>query len=172
MKKIVLAALLTLTLITQSDAHCEVPCGIYGDKTRIDMLYEHAATIEKAMKQIAALAGKTDALSLNQRVRWIVTKEEHAKKVQHIVTQYFMTQRVKPKKANYVPRLKHLHGCLLAAMKCKQTVDVANTKALRAHIDGFVGVYFKKKDLEHIRSHHGAHAEAAPAKKAPAKGKK
>lgn len=171
MKKLVLAALLTLTLITHSDAHCEVPCGIYGDKTRIDMLYEHTATIEKAMKQIAALAGKTDAQSLNQKVRWIVTKEEHATKVQHIVTQYFMTQRVKPKKANYVPQLKHLHGCLLAAMKCKQSVDAANTKTLRACIDGFAAVYFSPADLEHIRKGHGKHAHDAP-KKAPKKGKK
>ena len=28
-------------------AHCQIPCGIYGDKLRIDLMMEDAATIEK-----------------------------------------------------------------------------------------------------------------------------
>jgi nickel superoxide dismutase len=151
----------TALLSSVAFAHCEVPCGIYADRARIDALYEDAATIEKAMKQIAALSGKTDAQSVNQCVRWVQTKEEHAKKVQHTTWQYFMTQRVKlpkddaAKQKKGVEQLVALHGMLKAAMKCKQTVDPANAKALRAAIDAFSATYFSAADLEHIRKGHG-----------------
>lgn len=160
-----LALILTLSAVSTVDAHCEVPCGIYGDKARIDALYEDVATVEKAMQQIVALSGKTDALSVNQCVRWIQTKEEHAKKIQNTAWQYFMTQRVKfseedPKKnAKSLEQLKLLHGILQSAMKSKQTVDTAHPKRLRQLIDSFAASYFDAKDLEHIRKEHGKHAE-------------
>ena len=34
----------------QSKAHCEIPCGIYGDSVRIALIYEHITTVEKSMK--------------------------------------------------------------------------------------------------------------------------
>lgn len=159
-------AIASLTLILglagSVQAHCEVPCGIYADKARIDMLYEDAATIEKAMRQISDLATKSDPLSANQLVRWVNTKEEHARKVQEIVWQYFMTQRIKPVKdeageAKYVAQLTSLHKILRAAMKTKQTVDPANVAALRGAIDAFAATYFSAEDLEHIRKDHGKH---------------
>ena len=76
-------------------AHCEIPCGIYGDEARFAAIAEDLTTIEKAMKQIAALAGQSDAQSANQLARWVANKEEHANRIQHVVTQYFMTQRLK-----------------------------------------------------------------------------
>ena len=30
-------------------SHCEVPCGIYGDPMRLDVMAEHVTTIEKSM---------------------------------------------------------------------------------------------------------------------------
>ena len=116
-----LALILTLGAIGTVYAHCEVPCGIYGDKARIDALYEDVATVEKAMKQIVALSKKSDAQSVNQRVRWIQTKEEHAKKIQNTAWQYFMTQRVKFSKdaklnLKSTKQLGFLHGILQAAM--------------------------------------------------------
>ena len=44
-------------------AHCQIPCGIYDDQTRIHLMEEHVATIEKSMKQIEAAANQ------NQTVR-------------------------------------------------------------------------------------------------------
>ena len=144
-------------------SHCEVPCGIYGDKTRIDILYEHIKTVEKSMTQITELAAATDAKSVNQCARWITNKEEHASKIQHIVTQYFMTQRVKPKagddkdRKKYVTQLTMLHEMLVHAMKSKQSVDTTHTKKLRQLVDGFAEAYFSGEDLEHIRKEHGKH---------------
>ena len=76
-------------------AHCEVPCGIYGDEARFSAIAEDVMTIEKAMGKIAELATKMDGQSANQLSRWVSTKEEHANKIQQVVAQYFMTQRLK-----------------------------------------------------------------------------
>ena len=77
-------------------AHCQVPCGIYGDHARVDALLEDATTVDKAMAQIRELAGKADAQSLNQATRWVLTKEEHAQRLQDTIAAYFLAQRVKP----------------------------------------------------------------------------
>lgn len=157
-------ALLAALLASPALSHCEVPCGIYGDKARIDALYEHVTTIEKAMTQITELSGKNDAQSLNQAVRWITTKDDHATQIQHIVSQYFMTQRLDLDKegqdrAKLVEELVLLHGMLRSAMKTKQTLDASHCAKLRKQIDGFASLYFSAEDLEHIREDHGKHAE-------------
>ena len=48
-------------------AHCEIPCGIYNDKIRIDMIKEHIITIEKSMNEIKVLAN-ADQMNHNQMV--------------------------------------------------------------------------------------------------------
>lgn len=125
-------------------AHCEIPCGIYDDEARIKMLYEHVSTIEKSMNQITMLEQK-EHHNPNQLVRWVINKEEHANELQEIVTQYFMTQRIKPETENYEKKLKLLHGMLLYAMKCKQTVDLKNADLLKKLIFDFNALYFKVK---------------------------
>ena len=136
--------------------------GIYGDMTRIDILFEHVSTIEKSMKQITLLSGdENPAKHVNQMVRWVGNKEKHADEIQHIVTQYFMTQRVKPKdgdaKAKYLKQLTSLHGMLISAMKAKQTTDVANCAKLRGQIHAFSHAYFGAEDMKHIHEHHKGH---------------
>jgi len=118
-------------------AHCEVPCGIYDDHARLDSMLEDAKTIAKAMAEIEELASKQDALSQNQLSRWVATKEAHATATQHVITQYFMTQRIKPTSSAYVEQLTAAHTVLLAAMKCKQSVDPATAEALKKAIDDF-----------------------------------
>ena len=55
-------------------------------------------TIQKAMKNINELSNnKTVPQGLNQLVRWVNTKEEHAQHIQDVIMQYFLAQRVKPK---------------------------------------------------------------------------
>jgi len=129
-------------------AHCEIPCGIYDDEVRIKLIAEHITTIEKGMKQIEALS-KEAPLNHNQLVRWIENKDHHANEIQHIVTQYFMTQRVKlvdknDEQANedYVRKLTLLHEMLVYAMKAKQTTDLGNIEKLRSVLDEFRTVYF------------------------------
>jgi nickel superoxide dismutase len=123
-------------------AHCEIPCGIYDDHMRIHMIEEHITTIEKSMNQITELSGQTP-VNYNQLVRWVTNKEHHADELQHIVTQYFMTQRIKPEQKDYEKKLSVLHKMLLAAMKCKQTTDLAHINTLRNLTQEFEGMYFE-----------------------------
>ncbi len=72
-------------------AHCEVPCGIYGDQRRFEEMLEDCETIAKALGEIQKLAGKDDPQSVNQCVRWVTTKEAHAVNTQHVIAQYFLS---------------------------------------------------------------------------------
>ncbi len=130
-----------------ADAHCQVPCGIYDDHARIARLKEDAATIAKAIDQINALAGQHEAKSLNQSTRWIVTKEDHASHIIEVVSQYFLTQKVKPVAAGaegyeaYLKKLADHHAVMVAAMKTKQDANPATVTALNHAIDALAGHY-------------------------------
>jgi nickel superoxide dismutase len=128
-------------------AHCQVPCGIYDDQARIDRLQEDAATIGKAIENISELAGRRDAQSVNQAVRWINTKEDHATHIIDVVSEYFLTQKVKvvaPGTEGYEPYLKRLadhHAVMVAAMKTKQKADTASVNALKNAIEALAAHY-------------------------------
>ena len=128
-------------LVGNLSAHCEIPCGIYDDQVRANLIYEHTVTIEKSMKKIAALSKETP-VNYNQLVRWISNKEEHATKIQQTISQYFMTQRLKPDAQKYPDKLSVLHKMLLTAMKCKQSIDIENVKILRSLLKEFENMYF------------------------------
>jgi len=127
---------------TNAWAHCEIPCGIYDDHMRIHMIEEHITTIEKSMNQIVELSGQTP-VNYNQLVRWVTAKEQHANEVQQIVSQYFMTQRIKPEATDYEKKLAVLHKMLISAMKCKQTTELANVNDLRSLTKEFEELYFE-----------------------------
>ncbi len=122
-------------------AHCEIPCGIYDDRARVDLIREDATTIEKAMNKIGEL-GAASPVNYNQLVRWIMNKEEHATRIQHTVSQYFMTQRIKPDTENYAGKIGLLHKLLIAAMKCKQTTDLDHVEEVRDLLAEFENLYF------------------------------
>ena len=122
-------------------AHCEIPCGIYDDQMRANMIAEHITTIEKSMKEIVALSGQSP-VNYNQLMRWVTNKENHADELQNIVSQYFMTQRIKPEDAEYAKKLAVLHQMLISSMKCKQTTDLANVATLRTQLKEFETLYF------------------------------
>lgn len=149
--------LLTLGLFTAivlssftSKAHCEIPCGIYDDSLRVALIYEHITTIEKSMAMIHKLEAE-DKVDYNQMVRWVMNKEEHALKIQEIVAQYFLHQRVKPvdetekeKYETYIEQLTSLHEIAIFAMKAKQTTDEVYIKKLRTTVHNFEHAYFEK----------------------------
>jgi nickel superoxide dismutase len=128
-------------------SHCEIPCGIYDDPMRINMMYEHVQTIEKSMNQIHELSADRDK-NYNQRVRWIINKENHADQLSDIVTQYFMKQRIKlPEKTDgkaydeYVKKLTLLHKLMVYSMRCKQTTNLDNVTTLRRTVTEFKMAY-------------------------------
>ena len=142
------AVFIALNFANKIHAHCEVPCGIYHDSLRIELILEHITTIEKAMNQINSIS-KSENPNYNQLVRWVTNKELHAEKIQHIVSQYFLHQRIKitdptdkDKYAKYQKELELLHEILVYSMKTKQTTDLGFIENLRTTVDEFSKSYF------------------------------
>ncbi|MEK6249745.1 MAG: superoxide dismutase, Ni [Planctomycetales bacterium] len=134
-------------------AHCQVPCGIYDDQMRFERMLEDQKTIGKGIAQIREMASKKDAQSVNQTVRWINTKEEHASNTQKIISEYFMTQRLKSDGENYTKKLTAAHAVMVAAMKCKQSTDPTTAEALEKAIFDFYQAYTGKKPHFHDHDH-------------------
>ena len=124
-----------LVLASMLYSHCQIPCGIYDDPARFSMMAEEITTIEKSMKQITELSGQKEP-NMNQIVRWVVNKDNHADALSDIVTQYFMAQRIKPVDKSdgkayeeYVNQLTLLHQMLVYSMKAKQTATLKRAQA-------------------------------------------
>jgi nickel superoxide dismutase len=159
-KKYLLSGIIASAAIFVSLAysHCQIPCGIYDDQARFDEIAEHITTIEKSMKQIVELSAEPSK-NANQLVRWVMNKEDHADEISHIVTYYFMAQRIKlpaeddAKAYNeYVKKLTLLHRMIVYSMNAKQTTDLTNVEKLRSLLEEFHTVYFGKtasKEHEH-----------------------
>lgn len=124
-RKLMLSSLILFgnTFVPMIFAHCEIPCGIYGDHARVESMLEDAQTVTKCMKMIKELSSKNDAQSKNQLVRWIVNKEKHAQKIIDTISNYFLTQRINPEMKDYTLRLVKHHSVIIAAMKAKQNTD-------------------------------------------------
>lgn len=156
-KKLVFGSILALAVVFASMAysHCQIPCGIYDDQMRFDMIAEHITTIEKSMKLVTELSGQ-DKPDMNQIVRWVHNKDEHADEISHIIAYYFMAQRLKlPAKSDvkayneYVKKLTLLHEMLVYTMKAKQTTDLANVEKLRSLLAKFRDAYFGETGHKH-----------------------
>ena len=127
-----LAAALIGTGVAHS--HCQLPCGIYDDHARVHSMLEDADTIQKTVILINDNTGKNDAQSSNQLVRSISNKESHAQSIIETISDYFLTQRVKPSQNDYTERLKKHHAVIVASMKAKQNSDLQYVDDLKATI--------------------------------------
>ncbi|MGB2629874.1 MAG: superoxide dismutase [Ni] [Candidatus Omnitrophota bacterium] len=130
-----------MSFSARSFPHCQVPCGIYNDEMRFDMMDEDIDTIEKCMKMIKELSEEKDK-NFNQIVRWVNTKEHHAEKLSETITSYFLAQRLAPvnKKDKaayngYMSKLTLWHELLYYAMKAKQTTDLEYTEKMRTIVE-------------------------------------
>lgn len=136
---------LVLAFAQSAQAHCQVPCGIYDDHARVQAMLEDVATIDKAVASMSTLAGKNDAQSYNQIVRWVTNKEDHAQKIITTMADYFLTQRVTPEQKDYAERLAKHHAVILAAMKAKQNSDAATVKKLEQSVQALAPYYPEHK---------------------------
>lgn len=110
-------------------------------------MLEDEHTISKAQLQIGEIAGGNPKgiEAINQGVRWVTTKEEHATRIQNTIAAYFMAQRIKPGTEGYEKKLVAAHAVMVAAMKCKQSADPATAKALEKAIFDFYRAYEGKE---------------------------
>ncbi|MBU0984664.1 MAG: superoxide dismutase, Ni [candidate division Zixibacteria bacterium] len=158
-RSLLLGALMVLVLMMASGpqlkAHCQIPCGIYDDELRLNLMAEHITTIEKSINQINELSAAGDK-NYNQLVRWVMNKEDHANEFMDIVTQYFLSQRIKPAVPSdgkayeeYVLKTTLLQKMMVSAMKCKQTADLANTAKLAELLKEFRAAYLGADGHQH-----------------------
>lgn len=155
-----LLALVIFGLSASAFAHCEIPCGIYGDKMRFDMWLEQITTVEKSMQQIIALSEEDDE-DYNQIVRWVTNKDKHADDIRDIAVDYFLAQRIKPVAdpgdaaavEKYNKSLETLHHIIVYSMKAKQTTDLANVEKLRSLVADFYKLYFDEEMESHLEEH-------------------
>ena len=132
-------------------SHCQMPCGIYYDALQIIQIQEDLKTIEKSMDMLKSYSGKSDPQTLNQIGRWINSKESHAQNIQKIISEYFLTQRIKIESKNYTKKISTLHKLLISTMKCKQTVDKSNVLKSKSLLETFVNLYLDKHGIEHLK---------------------
>ena len=127
-------------------AHCQIPCGIYHDYARVMAMLEDAATIEKSITLIKELSGTRDAQAQNQLVRWVMNKEKHAQNIITTISDYFLTQRVKPNQKDYAERLRTHHAVIIAAMQAKQHADLQYAHDLKHRITALLAYYPEQKE--------------------------
>lgn len=121
--------------------HCQVPCGIYDDANRVHQMLEDVSTITKAIHQIHELNDKPDVQSKQQLVRWVNNKEIHADKIIDTISNYFLTQRVKPDSVDYLTRLSDHHKVIILSMKAKQKADASTAEDLKQAVEALSQYY-------------------------------
>ena len=152
---------ISIILITLTSSvlysHCQVPCGIYDDASRIIQIREDINTIQKAIKNITELSNnKTVPKDLNQLVRWINTKEEHSQHIQDVMMQYFLAQRIKPKDVKdkgytkYVSLTTSCQKIIFYAMKCKQDTEISYSEILLKEVSLLINSYFDDHGKRHL----------------------
>ena len=149
-----LALLFAVTVLlgvnNKARAHCEIPCGIFEDSLRYELIKEHIITIEKSMKKVDEFSNADDE-DYHTITRWTINKEKHAEEIQHIVSQYFLHQRIKLTEKGtehyekYIRELTLLHELMVYAMKAKQSTDLKYIGMLQESLDAFADSYFNHK---------------------------
>lgn len=148
--KILLTALLSFATALSLNAHCQVPCGIYGDELKFGELEQHVETIAKAAAQIRELAGQDEltAQEHQQLVRWVSNKESHAQKIIDEAANYFLAQRIKAGQDHYQDKLELLHHIIVYSMNSKQSSSADAPKILGEKLAAFKALY-----LNHDHKH-------------------
>ena len=142
---VIFSAILSTLAPQKAGAHCQLPCGIYSDNVRIVMMQEDVETLEKSVHMMADLIGKRDVQSRNQFTRWVMNKEKHAQNIIETISNYFLTQRVKPSQDDYVERLKAHHAVIVNAMKVKQNSDKKHVETLKESVAALLKYYPKER---------------------------
>ena len=145
MKLLQISSILIATLFVSTTlrAHCQLPCGIYGDELKFIELEQHIETIHKAGAQIRSIASK-DSLSAQEQqqiVRWTTNKEDHAQKIIDEVANYFLAQRIALEADHYEEKIELLHHIILFAMKSKQSTESEPPKILSTKLSMLKELY-------------------------------
>lgn len=131
--------------LTDLNAHCQMPCGIYHDALVYDKIDQYVETMYKGMTMLND--SKFDTVhSKNEFIRWVMTKDESSDEVAKIITSYFLQQKIKPGEADTDKRLRTAHNLLFMLVQIKQNTD-------RKFVEDFAREWDKFKLMFHIEGY-------------------
>lgn len=122
-RKLLVGVILGWCCQMQLIAHCQMPCGIYHDEMVFDQIDQFVETTVKAISVMEDNPFKTvqDRAAF---VRWVVQKDKGADDVAHLITTYFLQQKIKPGEDDTVKRVLSAHQLLFYLVQIKQNVDL------------------------------------------------
>lgn len=135
---------LTTLFFLNLSAHCQLPCGIYHDDLEFGNLEQCVQTLHRANDGILENASSS-ALNENQRVRFILLKDQYADQFVQLLTTYFLQQRIQPGKPSTQALLTLSHQMMQTAMKIKQSVDQNKVDQLSHQLMEFKKLYQEQK---------------------------
>ncbi len=127
--------------IGTAEAHCDIPCGIYDPRDAI----QAAQTVIRMTELIGELGTPSSVEDHNSFARYVLVKEEHAKKAKDdilvIWTDYF-----KPEHSAKWPDLheKVWNACKLGSY-VKQHVDMAKAQEFKAALEEIGELFAESK---------------------------
>lgn len=133
----IIKSILNLIPTQNAFAHCDVPCGIYDPKPA----QIAAATVLKMVQKLKEYPED----DLNNKVRAIMTKEEHAQKCKDEIL-ILWTDYFKPEHLEKFPDLHDLFWqTAKLCSKAKQTTDEAIAQELVDNVDKIADIFFQSK---------------------------
>lgn len=100
-----------------------MPCGIYHDDMVFDQIDQYVETMYKGITVISDNKFTTVA-DRNELVRWVGLKEHESDDAAHLITTYFLQQKIKPGESDTPKRLESAHRLLFLLVAIKQNVDL------------------------------------------------
>ena len=139
----------SLSGISTTNAHCDIPCKIY-DPSSAQIAALSVVRLIDIMEE-AADGGKSGLEMHNTISRCVMRKEEEAEKAKHEIRiiwgDYFKT----PQKEAFPEIDKLTHDIMLKGSACKQGVNRKDAEELVELINRFAEVFWATKDIKTSR---------------------
>ena len=137
-----------LSLVTDVDAHCDIPCGIY-DPIVAKIAAQTVLKMAVRLEAVDFQGGPSSVDVPNSVVRFVHVKEEHAQKVKEelniLWADYF--------KPEHLEKYPNLHELFWNANKLaganKQSVSSDSAKKLVQSVDEIATIFWATKGVEY-----------------------
>jgi nickel superoxide dismutase len=131
--------------LSNLQAHCQMPCGIYHDDMVFDLIDQYVETMIKAVSMLNQSKFET-VREKNEFVRWVLEKDKESDDAAKLITTFFMQQKIKPGEADTAKRLESAHKLLCLLVSIKQNADLKIVESfgdewekfkLMFHVEGY-----------------------------------
>ena len=137
-----------LSLVTDVDAHCDIPCGIY-DPIVAKIAAQTVLKMAVRLEAVDFQGGPSSVDVPNSVVRFVHVKEEHAQKVKEelniLWADYF--------KPEHLEKYPNLHELFWNANKLaganKQSVSSDSAKKLVQSVDEIATIFWARKGVDY-----------------------